>query len=202
MSQTERDAFFDIIKDSVQLLNVAYLWNVPVDEQWRMSYRELMERINELTGRPDETPAPVQPAGSLDESVRADEQGMNWKRKAYAVLREHGVPFERAKSIANGIRVLAARYEKQIEALTHPDPSECKCSHWALKVNPDCPLHGIAALTPPTREEAVRRWRCEACGWSQESEPPLTYRNLQRCEGGLHIGPVVEDTGSGGETTA
>jgi hypothetical protein len=45
-------------------------------------------------------------------------------------------------------------------------------------------------------------WRCEACGWSQESEPPLTYRNLQRCEGGLHIGPVVEDTGSGGETTA
>jgi hypothetical protein len=51
MSQKERDAFFEIIKDSVQLLNVAYLWNVPVDEQWRMSYRELVERINELTGR-------------------------------------------------------------------------------------------------------------------------------------------------------
>jgi hypothetical protein len=56
--------------------------------------------------------------------------------------------------------------------------------------------------TPAPPPEAPRRWRCEACGWSQESEPPLTYRNLQRCEGGLHIGPVVEDTGSGGETTA
>ena len=58
MSQAERDAFFEVIKDCVRLLNVAYLWKVPVDEQWRMSYRELMERINALTGCPDETPAP------------------------------------------------------------------------------------------------------------------------------------------------
>ena len=31
MSQKERDAFFEVIKDAVQLLNVAYLWKVPVD---------------------------------------------------------------------------------------------------------------------------------------------------------------------------
>jgi hypothetical protein len=132
MSQTERDAFFDIIKDSVQLLNVAYLWNVPVDEQWRMSYRELMERINELTGRPDETPA-QEPRGDgnlpdpkmwLLENVGAVPDGEDEREKWHiklGVLTHYKIDAERLASPARteglreAIRGRLRLYDSQVD---------------------------------------------------------------------------------------
>ena len=63
-SKEQSDALWIVIRDAVQLLNVAYLWKVPVDEQWRMSYQELTERINKLSGRP-ETPEGEPPRALL-----------------------------------------------------------------------------------------------------------------------------------------
>jgi hypothetical protein len=60
---------------------------------------------------------------SAEQVDLSDEQGMHWKRRAYDTLALYGVPFERARSIANGIRVLAQRYEKQIAYLTRAVPA-------------------------------------------------------------------------------
>jgi hypothetical protein len=38
----------DVLKDARQLLNVVGIWKTPVDEQWRMSYAELMPRLDAL----------------------------------------------------------------------------------------------------------------------------------------------------------
>ena len=73
-SKEQSDALWIVIRDAVQLLNVAYLWKVPVDEQWRMSYQELTERINKLSGRPETPegrPAPAAiPEGLLREALQ------------------------------------------------------------------------------------------------------------------------------------
>lgn len=60
------------------------------------------------------------PEAHAEAGELSEERGMNWKEKAYATLANYGVPYERAKSIANGIRVLATRYEKQITDLSRP----------------------------------------------------------------------------------
>ena len=65
-SKEQSDALWIVIRDAVQLLNVAYLWKVPVDEQWRMSYQELTERINKLSGRPETPEGRPAPAANTE----------------------------------------------------------------------------------------------------------------------------------------
>jgi hypothetical protein len=108
------------------------------DEESRVAPDEsklaLLPGFTDIRGRPGQRSAldpygnrrpivehDVAPAANT-EGLREDEQGMHWKKRAYDTLAKYGVPFERARSIANGIRVLATRYEKEIEALRASPP--------------------------------------------------------------------------------
>jgi hypothetical protein len=40
-----------VLRDARKLLNVVGMWKEPVDEQWRMSWKELMPRLDALLAR-------------------------------------------------------------------------------------------------------------------------------------------------------
>ena len=90
------------------------------------------------------------------------ERDMHWKKRAYDTLAQFGVPFERAKSISNGIRVLATRYEKEIASLRASlEGKHCLCTFDkdGTHLN-DCPLHGSIDRSA---EQLVHSATCPRC---------------------------------------
>ena len=131
------------------------------------------------------------------------ERDMHWKKRAYDTLAQFGVPFERARSIANGIRVLAARYEKETASLRTSPPQKPPLSDHdfagsdggPLPQKPkgnliDCPLcSGTGEHGGPVGS------KCPKC----HGKAQITSSDRHMCKGcGKEMGPAYEAVWSGG----